>query len=154
MQQEYETAQDGSFISSPRRIIQNRLSVCSFSCVTVSGESWNARFSVRLSSSLILKRSCKQSSINTVISYFQLRSASCLESGCCCPGQSLFTTLLTQLTASQRGRVESGRTNYRDEQERTETGNQVGSFLLKNHSFKLIRSQMTHHYSWERGYPG
>ena len=55
----------------------------SFSSVSGSGESWNARFSaesVRLSSSLVLKRSHKRSSINTQHYYiklnsFQLRSA-------------------------------------------------------------------------------
>ena len=41
----------------------------------------------------------------------------------------------------------SGRTPDRDERERTETWNQVGSFLLKSRSFELIRSQTTHHYS-------
>ena len=42
---------------------------------------------------------------------------------------------LTQWTASQWVRVKSGRTNDRDEQERTATWNQVGLFLLKSRSF-------------------
>ena len=42
----------------------------------------------------------------------------------------------------------SGRTPDRDERERTETWNQVGSFLLKSRSFELIRSQTTHHW-WQ-----
>ena len=72
------------------------------------------------------------------LSSFQLRSTSCSESGCCCPGQSQHS--------EQRLGAESGRTNDRDEQERTETWNQVGSFLLNSRSFKLIWSQTTHHY--------
>ena len=35
----------------------------------------------------------------------------------------------------------------RDERERSETRNQEGLFLLKSRSFKLIRSQITHHYA-------
>ena len=42
----------------------------------------------------------------------------------------------------------SGRTPDRDERERTEKWNQVGSFLLKSRSFELIRSQTTHHW-WQ-----
>ena len=43
--------------------------------------------------------------------------------------------------------------NERDERERTETGNQVGSFMLKSRSFELIRSRMSHHYFKGRSPP-
>ena len=54
-----------------------------------------------------------------------------------------YSANVTQRTAS--GSRVWGRTNDRDERERTETWNQVGSFLLKSRSFELIRSQTTHH---------
>ena len=64
--------------------------------------------------------------------------------------------MLLQLLASQRvsdsatqrlvgGSGSRVSENERDERERTEKGNQVGSFLLKSHLFELIRLQTTHH---------
>ena len=69
----------------------------------------------------------------------QLRSASCSESGCRCPGRSLFTTPIEWESSLGERPIE---TNERE----TETGNQVGSFLLKSRYFKLVWSHTTHHY--------